>query len=92
LNKIDKVTNTNFYNSKATLDFPVSNLQSTTDNNVRNNKTIENIFNLMNFGDDETTLLNTASNPDLGNDEDDFDVIREKNYPRNTQIIYNKIK
>jgi hypothetical protein len=59
---------------------------------VKNTKTIENIFNLMNFGDDETTLLNTASNQDLGNDEEDFDVIREKNYPRNTQIIYNKIR
>jgi hypothetical protein len=69
----------------------VSNIHSTADK-AKATKTIENIFNLVNFGDEDTTLLNTASNPDLGNDEDDFDMIREKNYPRNTQVIYNKIR
>jgi hypothetical protein len=90
-NKNEKIPNNNFYNSKATLDIPMYNLQSTADNVIAT-KTIENIFNLINFGDEESTFLNAVGGPDLGDDEDDFDIIREKNFPRNSQIIYNKIK
>jgi hypothetical protein len=56
---------------------------------TKNTKTIENLINMINYGDDDSIQFNPEAETE---EEEDLDLIREKSHPRITHIIHNKVK